>query len=1032
MKKIFSRSLWTVLSVVFVVLLVASIVGTSICYQYEPFINAFFEIKLYDVVDNGDSSSIYYASDYVDADGKYDDDAMLNAARKISELVATEGIVMLKNDNNALPLDNGDKVSLLGISSVDWLYSGYGSGHVDNANAKNFITAMRAAGFNVNTELDNFYTNCGYRRTAGQGQISLSPMNNSCNECPWNKYPSSVRSSFGNFPTAIITLSRDGGEGAPWDPDLTNVVNDGLPFSVAHNDIDARFRNNNYLQLTKEEKEMIEQVLSLKQSGVFGKVVLLLNSANTMQMDILSTYNDIDAILAVGMGGTMATTAVANILSGKYAPSGRLTDTYVYDNWSAPAMENFVPAEFTNIADYPHITKLESGAEDDDSYIVRQEGIYVGYRYYETRYEDCVLGRGNASGTKGVYTGDDGWHYAKQVCYPFGYGLTYTRFEYSNYSVTEKNGNYIVSVTVKNVGSTPAKEVVQVYLQKPYTEYDKTNKIEKSAVELVGFEKTDTLSPNESVTVSITVDKQALRTYDSYKARTYILEKGDYYFAVGNSAHDALNNILAAKGKTVDDGMDYDGNKSFAKSVKINADDFKVFSKSSVTGNDITNQFDNADINLYDGRNGQTITYLSRSDWEGTYPVGRYQLAITDYMANEITYKFGGEVTADPNDEMPLSGCVTADDEYLSLLEFAEGETPHLKLIHLMDKDYDDPLWENLLDQLTLQEMATMIIKGGMGTPALASITMPGTITRDGPAGLGRLFADVFGKTRAGVNYPSPCLMGSCFNRQLVEDLGKLFGTELMHYGINGIYAPGAGIHRAPYSGRSWEYYSEDGYLSGEMLAAECAGLTSVGCITYAKHIGFNDQEGDRNGVTVWSNEQPLREIYLAAYEKSCVTNSTNALMSAYNRIGAQWAAIHKGMLTDVVRGEWGFEGHVITDAYSYNYMATFAEGVVAGNDLWLGAVETKAFKPFYDNATVVKAMRNSCHAIMYTILHSNAMNGISKDATIIEVRPWWKDLLTGIEVGMGILAAASVAMMVVSYVKYAQYKKKSAEVAAQ
>lgn len=1028
MKKIFSRTLWTILSAVLTALVIAAIIGTNICHKYEPFINAFFEVELYRVENDGsDEDSTYFKSDYLGENGKYDDETMLGAAKQVSEIVATEGIVMLKNNNDALPLAHGDNVSLLGISSVNWLYSGYGSGHVDNANAKNFMMAMNAAGFNVNSALNTFYTNCGYRRTAGQGQISLSPMNNSCNECPWNKYPSSVKSSFEKYSTAIITLSRDGGEGAPWDPDLTNVINDGLPYSTTHNEIDARFRNNNYLQLTKEEKEMIEQVVALKQNGTFKKVVLLLNSSNTMQMDILSTFADIDAILAVGMGGTMATSAVANILSGKYSPSGRLTDTYVYDNWSAPAMENFVPKDFVNISDYPEITRLESGAEDDDSYIVRQEGIYVGYRYYETRYEDCVLSQGNAKGVKGVYAGKNNWNYSDEVCYPFGYGLSYTTFDYLKTEITEKNGDYIINVEVKNTGGVSGKEVVQVYLQKPYTQYDKDNKIEKSAIELVGFEKTEEIEPNGTAKVSITVPKKAFRTYDSYNAKTYILEKGDYYLSIGKNAHDALNNVLSLKGKSKSDGMDYDGDNKFAKHIKINADDKKAFSVSETTGNKITNAFDNADINLYDGRDGQTITYLSRSDWEATYPTERYSLKITNFMANEIKYVAGGEVEENENDEMPVTGMVTADEEYLSLLDFAEDEIPHLKLIHLMDKKFDDPLWENLLDQLTFKEMASIIIKGGMGTPAVASIAMPGTVTRDGPAGLGRLFADAFGKTRAGVNYPSPCLMASSFNRELVKDLGRLFGTELMHYGINGIYAPGAGIHRAAYSGRSWEYYSEDGYLSGEMLSAECSGLTSVGCITYAKHIGFNDQEGDRNGVTVWSNEQSFREIYLAAYEKSCTENTTNALMSAYNRIGGLWAGIHKGLLTDIVRGEWGFKGHVITDAYSYNYMATFAEGVVAGNDLWLGATEVSAFNRFANNATVVKAMRNSCHSILYTILHSNAMNGVTKGARIVEVTPWWKNLLMAIDITLGVLAAGCVAMATVSYVIYFKNKKSTA-----
>lgn len=1024
-----------VLAAVFILLMIAAIIGSSIAYTYEPFINAFFDVKTY-VKDNSagdDTDSTYFASDYVKEDGKYDDAAMLVAAKDVSERVATEGIVLLENKTvngkKALPIDMGEgsvdkNVSLLGISSVDWLYSGYGSGHVDSPNADNLRTAMTNAGFKVNAELWSLYANSGYRRVAGQGQISNSPMNNTCNEMPFSKYSDKVKSSFNEYGTAIITITRDGGEGAPWDPDLTNVINDGLPYNDPHDELPAQFRNNNYLQLTAQEKELIEQTIALKKQGTFKKVILLLNMANYIQLDLISSYTDIDAMALVGMGGTMATKAVANILSGADAPSGRLTDTFVYDNWSAPAMNNFVPQQFTNISSYPEISKLESGSEDDDSYVVRQEGIYIGYRYYETRYEDAVLGQGNAKSTKGTYNSKGGWSYAEEVAYPFGYGLTYGdsgKFEYSAFSAKENGDKIDITVTVKNTGTLPAKEVVQVYLQKPYTEYDKQNGIEKASVELVGFEKTpEKVESGKTATLTVSVDKERMKAYDAYGKGTYILEAGDYRFAVGRDAHDALNNILADKGKTTANGMDYNGNAEFVYKLNVKSDDFVKYSKSTATGANIVNKFDDADINLSESVGDQKVTYLSRKDWDGTYPVSLYKMALTDAVAKQISYVKGGEVEDDISVDMPKMNTVTVDPEYLDILNEGKDENSkqdRLWAINLKDVEYNDELWKHFLNQLTFNEMCELITMGGMSTVAITSVNLPGTVTRDGPAGLGRLFADKFGVTRQGVNYPSPCLMASTFDRELVQKLGKLFGTELMHYGINGIYAPGAGLHRTAYAGRNWEYYSEDGYLSGEMLSAECAGLTGVGCITYAKHIGFNDQEGDRNGGTVWGNEQSFREVYLMAYEKSCVLNTTNGLMSAFNRIGGLWSAIHKGLFTDIVRGEWGFGGHVITDAFCNNYMFTFGEAVVAGNDLWLGAGPDGGIKNHADNAVVVNAMRESCHRIMYTVIHSNAMNGITPSTRIIRVTPWWKTLLLSLQIILGILAGAFVVLFVLSFV---------------
>ena len=511
---------------------------------------------------------------------------------------------------------------------------------------------------------------------------------------------------------------------------------------------------------------------------------------------------------------------------------------------------------------------------------------------------DYVTVTPTSDGAAGVTAGEasKGWSYTDEVAFPFGYGGSYTTFSYSDYTVEQNgDGDYEVSVTVSNSGDVKGKEVVQVYIQKPYTEYDKQNHIEKSSVELVGFAKTEELEPGAEQTVTITVPAYEFKTYDAYGKGTYIVEEGEHYLAVGSNSHDALNNILANKGYTVDDGMDYNGNDELA--VKI--DDVNIaedeFSVSPFTQNPVSNRFDDADVNRYEGTKGQEITYLSRSDWNGTYPQP-VVLTCSEQMIEDLQYGPAPE-PAEEGVEAPIYGEVTS-------------ELGQLTLAMLMDVEYDDPLWEDLLNQLTLDESLTLVTAGSASFAGAESVAAPGGKSHDGPCGIrdGAILESYMAFHCNG-------LLAATWNEPLIEELGNAFGMEIMHIGFTGIYGTGADIHRNAYSGRSWEYYSEDGFLSGKAYAAEVRGLQNRGVITFTKHFALNEQERNRYGGSVWANEQSIREIYLKAFEAGVTEGNANAMMSSFNRIGCTWAGSHKGLLTDVLRGEWGFIGMVETDA---------------------------------------------------------------------------------------------------------------------
>lgn len=869
-------------------------------------------------------------------------------AELIAEQVEAEGAALLYNKEHALPLNRGAKVSLLSNSSVNPVYGGTGSGNIDASKAMTFKEGLQSVGFVVNESLWDFYENGPgsiYKRETG-GVIAHTSAKVS--EVPWETYTEDVKRSLQVYgDAAIVLLSRVGGEG-----------------------VDLEHRENNYLALDKNEKEMLLQLTSMKKNGHVQKIIVLLNSANPIQLDFMNDEEmAIDALLWIGDVGLKGTEAVCKILAGEVNPSGSIVDTFVYDNYSAPAMQNAVATQYVLPAKGREKAIANAESVEDlipekaSYYMIYQEGIYVGYRYYETRYEDYVLGRGNAGDYK----------YKDTVAYPFGFGLSYTDFEYGDTSVTynAEKDQYEVQVTVTNTGNSYAgKETVQVYLQSSYTEYDKENGIEKAAVTLVGFAKTKLLNLGESERLTIYVDRSDIASYDSYNKRTYIVEPGAYYLAIATDAHEAVNHILAKKGhtpQTTAGRMDAVGNPEMVYVWTEDGFDDQTYSVSK-TGAVVTNQLDNADLNLYVGSPEQ-ITYLSRKDWLGTYPKEIVQLSLTEHLIEDLQ-----NIQYNPYDyeqmDMPILG--------------AEND---IDLIEMRGLAYDDPKWEPLLNQLTFREMSYMIADGFHWNMPAESLDAPGSRDENGPQGLtASLIKAEYGATA----FPSEDVMAATFNRELMYEVGRCIGNDCLRAGVSFLYGPGNNTHRTPYGGRNFEYYSEDGYLSGEISAAEVAGMKEKGVGVLMKHFALNDSEEQRIGLGVWLNEQAAREIYLKAYQAPVEDSDANGVMVAYTRFGATWSGGHYGLITGILRNEWGCEGKIITDNALDEYVNP-ADFVMAGGSIMDAMLpkQLRMIKQYKEDARMVSAMKEAVHRNLYAVVNSNAMNGVDLETDVETTTPW-------------------------------------------
>ena len=697
--------LWSALTAITAILTIAAIVGNIIANQYATTINVALNASTYQIIHDSSNTedTEYFKKGFASDEEREAYEAELCAQ------VEAEGAALLKNQNAALPLAQGAKVSLFGHGSVDLMYGGTGSGSVDTSKAPNFKQALESQGISVNETLWNLYSSDSmmskYSRMTPASISDTLEANTqyAVNEAPWSAL-SSAESSFAEYgDAAIVVLSRSGGEGADL-PSGENGTNDSW--------ISGQEGDGNYLALSAEELELLQNLKALKDNGTFKSIIVLLNSSNAIELDFLNPEicgedYGIDAAMWIGDVGQTGINGVAQLLSGAVTPSGSLVDTYLYDNMANPAMYNFYTQAYPNAAEYNLLTE---GADVQGMYSVYQEGIYLGYRYFETRYEDVVMGTANA--------GDYDW--AKTVAYPFGYGDSYTDFTYSNFNVAESDDAFDISLTVTNSGKTySGKETVQVYFQSPYTDYDKANGIEKAAVELAGFAKTDVLAPGASETVNITVKKSELRTYDANKAKTYIVDAGDYYFTVGTDSHNALNNILAAKGYTVENTngrMTADGDASLVYTWNNPALDTTTYAVSA-NGTAITNLFDESDPNKSSDAPG-SVTWMSRSDWTGTIPTAPAQLTANETLAADLAFTQYDGSLAD-SVEMPTLGAKNG-----------------LTLASMIGKDFDDPEWNTLLDQLTYDEMVNTITLGFHNTAAAASIGKTATKDENGPQGL--------------------------------------------------------------------------------------------------------------------------------------------------------------------------------------------------------------------------------------------------------------------------------------------------------
>lgn len=1020
LKKIFAN--------ISIALLIVAYFGNSLAGQFSGQINSFLKTSTSKIV-SADGSELgagtyprYYESSFNSV-------ADLKAAGLAkAEEVEGEGAVLLKN-NGLLPLSGGE-VSLFGATAFSPVYGGTGSGAVDTADAPTYVDAMERSGLSVtNTALLDWYKEKEYGR-------DFSASGEEINEAKWSGIEKSdAASTFGRGEVAVFVIGRVGGEAN----DLKSVNHVDGGFNPIGADVD---QNADYLMLNKNELGILSGLKGLKDEGKLAGIIVLINSANPISAEFLNDEKyGIDAALWIGSVGQSGLYAVGDILSGKINPSGSLPDTWWMNNYLDPAVANFGSYTYTNANDY----SFASSPSKFTSYVVYQEGIYVGYRYTETRYEDAILGAGNA--------GD--YHYSDVVAYPFGYGMSYTDFDISDMQITKQGAGadteYAVAVTVTNTGSTAGKKAVQVYVQKPYTDYDRQNQIEKAAVELAGYSKTEMLAPGASETVTVTVPEYFFTSYDAIGSGAFILEDGTYYLTAASNSHEAINNILAAKGKGIADGMTGEGDPGLVYDMEYTFDD-ATYAKAYGTGGAVNSLFASADINRYEGRGGNQVIYLSRNDWEGTLMLwsdkdedglndNYVKLEMTDQMYKDAI--LDGEDIPANDDQWPVMGSSTTSYSLIELLKNEAGES----------LDYNDPKWEALLDQLTYQDMARLCAVGLRMTVSLESIGKPETLDHNGPSGVTQKYSAGTNGYASQTNDPNKELTGTCYpcngiiaatmNDKLVQEVGELIGEDAMWTGYAGFYGSGLNIHRTPYAGRVFEYYSEDGILTGLIDTYETIGIQSKGVYVYNKHFALNDQELQRQGLGTWCNEQAMREIYLRAFELPIVNADAKCVMTAFNRIGAVWSGACEPLLTGWLRNEAGMTGFAVTDMYEGDYMSKPHE-VLAGNDIpdnfpgttgtntAGGATGDLGFE-FADygpdgatpNAQVARAMRESSHRILYTVLHSRGMDGIGSDTRIVSVTPWWQTALNGAQIAFAVLSVLSVGLLVMDMIPR---KKNSAQ----
>ena len=1003
LKKLMKKRLWETLAVVFAALMTVMFVVNAAIVPFNNEIHTFLGTQDYVetkvALKDGETEKI------IERPALKSADEIEAYYRAVNEDVEAEGLVLLKNDNDALPLDAGSNVSFALSGSAKIFYATHGPGVRREGELIDLKTAIGdETDLAVNEKIYDFLS-------TGKGKTARGIKNGvfRTDEPAWSEYRTAgiadEYKSHGGSVIAVIT--RESGEGV----DISWNGSDGVDGS--------------YLTPTKNELDILEQLALMKRMGAIENIIVLINSAVTLDCDFLYNENyGVDAAMWIGLPGASGMRAVAKALAGEVNPSGKLSDTFLRDNFVAPAAMYWRANEGFS-SKYANAEELALNSSQE-YYGVYVEGVYAGYRYFETRYEDYVMKR----------AGVGEYDYAADVAYPFGYGRSYTDFAYSDFKADEvkdadgKTTAYNVSVTVTNTGERAGKEAVQIYLQKPYSEYSRKFGIEKPAVELVGFGKTDVLAPKASQTLTATVGGdtehmrvafEQFRSYDSANAQTYILDQGDYYLTAAANAHDAVNNILAAKGYTVADGMDAAGNADMAKVVLSRETvDAEVFSESSARAHDtpetlsetangtkIENQLDFMDPNRFTGvTNGATdngdVVYVSRKNWLGTLPTGATTLSLTDLVVEKYDISSHKTIVEDENAAMPTFGDLSSD----MTLAMMEG----LK--------YGDQKWELLLDRISQNDMFLTLTNCYGYTPALASVAKPMTDEDDGPYGVSNTAEGYSSLSCEGI-------IASAFSVEIYKKVGEAIaadarsGHDERQKNLHGLYAPGLNIHRVAFGGRAAEYFSEDPYLSGIASMHEIKAMQSQGVVAHPKHFIFNDEETNRNGIGIWMNEQTAREIYLLPWEYSLRADMGNAhaLMTSFNRAGCLWTSANDNLMENILRGEWSFDGYTLTDMAGSNgkLFMVYDDGFMNGTDCFLDKGATSGFTAeMRASATFNSRLKESMHRLLYVIAnYSAAMDGYSNLTRLQSVVVWWKALIIALTVIFVVITVVSLAMFV-------------------
>ena len=1010
MKKQGKRQLWRGLCAVMASLLVLSLAVSPVVNQFRTDIDKFLGTSSTKMITDKtlESENLYtYVSDYGSTT------ELVQAIADLGTRMSAEGSVLLKN-NGALPLSEEEKgrVSLLGFASYFPTMGGdMGSLLTPNvgtdADTVDFVQALEARGFTLNPAAKALYGNeNAYSEWTGKAP-KLSKLQAPLQSAVYvNKEPSAValdaadadwRESLEEYPVCIVTLSRSGAENRSYYPGEAGL------------DPEQTLNQTDPLGLSDNERAIIHIATDAKEA-YGGKVVVILNNASAMEIEEIKQNDGVDAILQIGFPGGYGFYGVADILTGAVCPSGHLTDTYAVKNAAAPSAQNYGIYEYTNANPDLQI----------NSVIVEAEQIYTGYKYYETRYMDAALGQGNADSSVGSATGE-GWDYDSEVSYPFGFGLSYTSFEQTldSLKVDLKAKTATATVTVTNTGDVPGKDVVQLYVSTPYTDYDREHGVEKAGVQLLDYAKTGEIAPGGSETVTIVADLQYMASWDATADNAagtlgcYILDAGDYIFALGNGAHEAANNTLTAL------GVRTDGDTARTAKWTLSELDTTSFACTK-NGTPVENRLQDLDLNYW---MPGTVTWLTRNDWAGTFPKTYRDLTATPDMLEVLD-----------NDLVEISDNGSADSVTL-------GADNGLSLADLKGNiSFDDPLWDLLLDQLSLDEAMYRAAFGGVSTKAMASLRSPEAVQNDGPNGIYSYPLGQYANREPSSGDPcavadddpnlgymagvmaNPTVVAQTFSKELSREFGELMGNYSLWANLPIWWGCGVNLHRSPYNARNHEYYSEDAVLSAFQGAELVRGGLKYGLLVAPKHFAFNDTEINRIGVSMFLTEQAARENELRATQSAIEDAGALAVMTAFNRAGVTADNAHTGLLVGVLRQEWGFKGLISEDAIPWTGYTVLKEAVMNGVTMTTktgtDSMEELAKKwPFWTeenlqrDATLRAALKQCMKYQAFALANSNAMDGLSSSSRMVRVRTWYDNLLTALQIAFASLFAAALAV---------------------